>query len=205
MEGGDNWKGPKWHQTWCLGPRFNISCMTSSQILTMKILSLTIVAAYPAIHPFMKVTTLNMLHLITPTINLNQPTLVVCWTIQSLRKATMMNVLCLITVKLSLISLKFTLNLNLSTLTMMRTIHPVMAMAINLDNPPLHSLKLWNLQLDHLLELVVNGSITLMMKMMKMTQTSLRLMSVSARPWKFKIKPHDQRLAIMMNLVRSLY
>ena len=106
--------------------------MTSSWILTMKI-SLAIIAAYPAIHPFMKVTMLNALHLITPTINLN-----------------------------------------LSTLTMTRTIHPVMAMATNLDNPPLHSLKPWNLQLNHLLKLVVNRSITLMTEMTKKTQTLSR-------------------------------
>ena len=45
--------------------------MTSSQILMMKILSLAVVATYPTIHPFMKVTMLSVLHLITPTINLN--------------------------------------------------------------------------------------------------------------------------------------
>ena len=124
--------------------------------------------------------------------------LVVCPNVHPLRKVTMMNMLHLIT-------LNFTLNLNLSTLTMTRTIHPVMAMATNLDNPPLHSLKPWNLQLDHLLKLVVNRSITLMTKMMKKTQTLSRLTSVSARPRKFKIKPHDQRPAIMMNLVKSSY
>ena len=96
--------------------------MTSSWILTMKI-SLAIIAAYPAIHPFMKVTMLNALHLITPTINLNQLTLVVCPNVHPLRKVTTMNMLRLITLKLSLITLNFTLNLNLSTLTMMRTTH----------------------------------------------------------------------------------
>ena len=141
--------------------------MTSSQILMMKILSLAVVAAYPAIHPFMKATTLNVLHLITLTINLNQPMLVVCPNVHPLRKATTMNMLHLIT-------LNFTLNLNLSTLTMTRTIHPVMAMATNLDNPPLHSLKPWNLQLNHLLKLVVNRSITLMTEMTKKTQTLSR-------------------------------
>ena len=103
--------------------------MTSSQILTMKILSLAVIATYPTIHPFMKATTLNMLHLITPTIDLKQLTLVVCPNVHPLRKATTMNMLHLIT-------LNFTLNLNLLTLTMMRIIHPIMAMATNLDNPP---------------------------------------------------------------------
>ena len=82
-------------------------------------------------------------------------------TFNPMMKATMK--LCLITPMLAL---------NQSKLTLTNTIHPIMAIAPNLNNPPQHSLKPWILQLDHhLLKLVVNGSITLMMKMMKMTQT----------------------------------